>query len=83
MLPIRLSEEQVQDLFDRVAQHTGYRLTVDLNNCTITDDHGLSVPFDVDPFRRECLLGGLDDIGLTLRHADKIAAYEQARGIGV
>ncbi|MDZ4783825.1 MAG: 3-isopropylmalate dehydratase small subunit [Planctomycetia bacterium] len=82
MLPIRLSEAQVQDLFDRVAKHPGYQLNVDLHTCTITDDHGLTIPFEVDSFRRDCLLGGLDDIGLTLRHADKIAEYERAHGIG-
>ena len=79
MLPIRLSEEQIQDLFDRVAKHPGYQLNVDLHSCKIADDHGLSIPFEVDPFRRECLLGGLDDIGLTMRHEAKITQFEQAR----
>jgi len=83
MLPIRLTEEQVQDLFDRVAKHSGYKLTVDLQSCTIKDDHGLNLTFDVDAFRRECLLGGLDDIGLTLRHVEKIAEYERVHGVGV
>jgi len=78
MLPIRLTEEQVDDLFARVAKHPGYRLTVDLETQTITDEFGLSIPFDVEPFRRHCLLNGLDDIGLTLAHADKISAYEAA-----
>lgn len=81
MLPIRLSEEQVDDLFKRAAAHPGYKLTVDLETCTITDDHGLKLTFDVDPFRRHCLLHGLDDIGLTLEHADKITAYEAIHGI--
>jgi 3-isopropylmalate/(R)-2-methylmalate dehydratase small subunit len=78
MLPIRLSEEQIDDLFQRVAKHPGYKLSVDLETQKITDDFGLSIPFEVDPFRRHCLLNGLDDIGLTLEHADKISAYEAA-----
>jgi 3-isopropylmalate/(R)-2-methylmalate dehydratase small subunit len=76
MLPIRLSEEQIDDLFNRVAKHPGYRLTVDLESQKITDEFGLSIPFEVESFRRHCLLHGLDDIGLTLEHADKISAYE-------
>ena len=81
MLPIRLSEEQVDDLFRRAAAHKGYKLTVDLQSQTISDEHGLKLSFEVDPFRRHCLLNGLDDIGLTLVQADKIAAYETAHGI--
>ena len=81
MLPIRLSEAQVEDLFARTAKHSGYRLSVDLESQTITDDFGLTISFEVDPFRRHCLLNGLDDIGLTLAHVDKIAAYEAAHGI--
>ena len=81
MLPIRLSEAQVEDLFARAAKHSGYRLSVDLESQTITDDFGLTISFEVDPFRRHCLLNGLDDIGLTLAHVDKIAAYEAAHGI--
>jgi 3-isopropylmalate/(R)-2-methylmalate dehydratase small subunit len=80
MLPIRLSEEQVDDLFRRAAK-PGYKLTVDLETCTISDDSGLKIPFDVEPFRRHCLLNGLDDIGLTLEHESKISAYESAHGI--
>jgi 3-isopropylmalate/(R)-2-methylmalate dehydratase small subunit len=82
MLPIRLSEEQVDDLFARAAKHPGYKLTVDLNTQTVRDDHGLEISFEVDPFRRHCLLNGLDDIGLTLEHADKITAYETSHGVG-
>jgi len=81
MLPIVLSEEQVEELFRRAAAHPGYQLTADLERCTLSDDHGLSYPFDVEPFRRHRLLNGLDDIGLTLAHEDKIAAYERAHGI--
>lgn len=81
MLPIRLSEEQVEDLFQRAAKHGPYELTANLETCTLTDGHGLSLPFEVESFRRNCLLNGLDDIGLTLEHEDKIAAYERAHAI--
>ncbi len=81
MLPIKLDEQAVDDLFNRAAEHPGYRLTVNLENCTITDKHGLSLTFEVDDFRRECLLGGLDDIALTLKREQKIAEYEKAHGI--
>jgi 3-isopropylmalate/(R)-2-methylmalate dehydratase small subunit len=56
-------------------------LTADLEKCVLTDDGGLSLHVEVEPFRRNCLLNGLDDIGLTLEHEAKIAAYEQAHGI--
>jgi len=82
MLPIRLDEAAVQELFRRTGQHSGYRLTVDLEQMTIEDAYGLWLSFDLDPFRRECLLRGLDDIGWTLRHEDKIAAYERVHGMG-
>jgi 3-isopropylmalate/(R)-2-methylmalate dehydratase small subunit len=81
MLPIVLSEEHVDELFRRVAIHPEYHLTADLETCMISDDHGFSVPFEVEPHRRHCLYHGLDDIGLTLEHEDKIAAYERAHGI--
>jgi 3-isopropylmalate/(R)-2-methylmalate dehydratase small subunit len=80
LLPIRLDDEQVDELFTRAAQ-PGYRLTVDLVARTISDEQGLLLPFEVDAFRRHCLLHGLDDIGLTLAHEAQIAAYEQAHGI--
>ncbi|MEB3101334.1 3-isopropylmalate dehydratase small subunit [Ferviditalea candida] len=78
ILPIKLSEEQVEELFQRTAGHEGYQLTVDLENKRITDAYGLDIPFDLDEHRRQFLLLGLDDIGLTLQHEDKIAAYEKA-----
>jgi 3-isopropylmalate/(R)-2-methylmalate dehydratase small subunit len=81
MLPIVLSEAEVDDLFQRAAAHPGYDLTADLESCTLSDDYGLKLQFKVEPFRRQCLLEGLDDIGMTLAHEDKIAAYEQAHGI--
>ncbi|MFC3745921.1 3-isopropylmalate dehydratase small subunit [Paenibacillus sp. GCM10012306] len=76
ILPIKLSEEQVEDLFQRTAQHDGYELHVDLENKVLSDDHGLNIAFDLDEHRRQFLLQGLDDIGLTLQHADEISAYE-------
>ncbi|XEC92680.1 3-isopropylmalate dehydratase small subunit [Paenibacillus tarimensis] len=79
ILPIKLSEEQVQELFVRTAANEGYRLTVDLENKSITDSLGLEIKFDLDEHRRQFLLQGLDDIGLTLQHDDKIAAYEASR----
>lgn len=81
VLPIRLSEDQVDDLFGRAAQHDGYQLTVDLTNLSITDQHGLSISFEIDSFRQQCLLNGLDDIALTLAQVDTIAAYEASRGM--
>jgi 3-isopropylmalate/(R)-2-methylmalate dehydratase small subunit len=79
VLPIRQPEATVEDLFKRFAEHPGYQLTVDLQQQTITDQHGLSLNFEVDEFRRHCLLNGLDDIALTLQHEDKISAYEAAQ----
>jgi len=78
LLPVTLAAAQVDELFRRAEKTGGYRLTVDLETQTITDEAGLKIPFQIDPFRRECLLKGLDDIGLTLRFADEIAAYENA-----
>ena len=77
MLPIRLSEEQVEELFQRVGAHPGYQLAVDLETQTLEDDLGLSHSFEVDSFRRESLLKGLDEIGLTIQYEDQIGAYEQ------
>jgi 3-isopropylmalate/(R)-2-methylmalate dehydratase small subunit len=79
LLPIKLSESEVEQLFQR-ASHTPHQLTVDLVNCCVRDDRGLNIRFAIDAFRRQCLLEGLDDIGLTLQHEDKIAAFETAHG---
>jgi len=79
ILPIRLSDADVDELFRR-AQKGGSRLAVDLDSCTIRDDQGLKLAFEVEPFRRHCLLNGLDDIGLTLEHEERIRTYENARG---
>jgi 3-isopropylmalate/(R)-2-methylmalate dehydratase small subunit len=77
-LPIKLSEEQVEDLFQRTYAKEGYRLTVDLEQKKITDESGLSIDFDLDEHRRQFLLQGLDDIGLTLKHDEAINKYEKA-----
>lgn len=78
ILPIKLSEEQVDDLFNRTAQYEGYKLNVDLETNKLTDNYGLEISFNIDEHRRQFLLQGLDDIGLTLQHEEKITAYEQA-----
>jgi len=81
VLPVQLSEEQVEELFARTAKHEGYQVTIDLESQTVSDEHGLSYPFAIDGARKERMLQGLDDIAVTLSHADKITAYEQAHGI--
>lgn len=82
VLPVRLSEEGADKLFANCETHRPYELTVDLEACEIRDDHGLRIAFEVDDFRRHCLLQGLDDIALTLEQEGKITAYEKQRGIG-
>ena len=79
LLPIVLPEHEVSKLFDEVAAFIGYSLTIDLEKQLIIKPDGSSVAFDVQAFRKYCLLGGFDDIGLTLRHADKIRAFEAER----
>ncbi len=79
LLPIRLSEAQVGQLFDEVAAFPGYQLTIDLERQRIVKPNAEELAFDIEPFRKHCLLGGLDDIALTLRHADKIRAFEAQR----
>jgi 3-isopropylmalate/(R)-2-methylmalate dehydratase small subunit len=69
----------VAQLFDEVAAFPGYELTVDLERQVVVRPQGQEIPFEVQAFRKYCLLNGLDDIGLTLRHADKIKAYEAER----
>jgi 3-isopropylmalate/(R)-2-methylmalate dehydratase small subunit len=80
MLPITLTAEQVQEIMRRAQQQKGYDLTVDLERQTIEDSQGLSILFVVGEFQRYCLLEGLDDIGLTMRHEDAIRAYELSHG---
>jgi 3-isopropylmalate/(R)-2-methylmalate dehydratase small subunit len=79
LLPIRLPETHVAKLFDDVAAFPGYALTIDLERQVVIKADGTTLEFDVEPFRKFCLLGGYDDIGLTLRHADKIRAFEAQR----
>jgi 3-isopropylmalate/(R)-2-methylmalate dehydratase small subunit len=79
LLPIVLSEHEVSRLFDEVNAFVGYQLTIDLDRQVIERPGGEAIPFDVQPFRKFCLLNGFDDIGLTLRHADKIRAFEAER----
>ncbi len=79
MLPVRLPEPQVEAIFQRVRKSPGYSLTVDLSLHRILSEDGLDFSFEVDPFRRHCLLNGLDDIGLTLQHEDKIRQFEAKR----
>ena len=79
VLPIVLPESTVSQLFDEVHAFPGYQLTIDLERQVIVRPQGAEIAFDVLPFRRYCLLNGFDDIGLTLRHKDKIAAFEAHR----
>jgi 3-isopropylmalate/(R)-2-methylmalate dehydratase small subunit len=76
MLPIALTEAQIEEIMSRAQQREGYELTVDLERQTIEDSHGLSILFVVGKFQRYCLLEGLDDIGLTLKHEALIREYE-------
>jgi len=79
LLPIVLPEHEVSRLFDEVNAFVGYQLTIDLDRQVVERAGGEAIPFDVQPFRKFCLLNGFDDIGLTLRHADKIRAFEAER----
>ena len=77
MLPVVVN---VEEIMKRAQEREGYRLTVDLERLVVEDDDGLSISFSVGEFQRYCLLEGLDDIGLTLRHEDLIRTYEISRG---
>ena len=78
LLPVVLPEDQVRQIIDRATASPGYRLNVDLENQRIWDEaEEVSLSFELNPFRRYALLNGLDDIGLTLQHEDKIAAFER------
>ena len=79
LLPIVLPESTVAQLFDAVLAFPGYQLTIDLERQVIVRPQGEEIPFEVNAFRKYCLLNGLDDIGLTLRHADKIKLFEAER----
>jgi 3-isopropylmalate/(R)-2-methylmalate dehydratase small subunit len=81
MLPIRLDADTIEQLFQEVRANEGYELEIDLPSQTITRPSGEQIKFEVDPFLKERLLNGLDQIGLTLQHEGKISAYEQKAGI--
>lgn len=80
VLAVSLSESEIAELFRR-AEQPGYHLTVDVENLTIHDQDGLSIPFQMDPYRRELLMKGLDDIGVTLTYDDAISNYENRRQV--
>ena len=78
LLPIVLSESEIDGLFHDVLGFSGFQLTVDLESQKVTtEDNAKSFNFEIDPFRKHCLLNGLDDIGLTLEHVDEIKLFEQ------
>jgi 3-isopropylmalate/(R)-2-methylmalate dehydratase small subunit len=79
LLPIVLPEDAVAKLFDEVNAFVAYELTIDLPRQVVVKPDGAEIPFDVQAFRKYCLVNGFDDIGLTLRHADKIRGYEAER----
>jgi 3-isopropylmalate/(R)-2-methylmalate dehydratase small subunit len=79
ILPVTLDSQHIQVLFERVAEKDGYRVSVDLANQTVRTPEGEQFRFDLDPFRKDCLLKGLDPIGLTLQQEQTITAYEKRR----
>lgn len=79
LLPIVLSEDNVEALFQAVSSKGGYRITIDLEGQQVIPESGEPLPFEIDEFRKHCLLNGLDEIGLTLNEADAIRAYERSR----
>src|SRR6202011_5461489 len=76
MILVRLPESDIKLLTARSAANPNHQITINLEAQTITDDQGFSAHFDIDPFRKYCLLNGLDDIGLTLRHESELDAFE-------
>lgn len=81
LLPIALPGDQIEGLFESVRAEEGYQLTIDLERQRIVRPDGSEIPFELDTFKKHRLLNGLDQVGLTLQHEDKITAYERARGI--
>jgi 3-isopropylmalate/(R)-2-methylmalate dehydratase small subunit len=79
VLPVALPEDVVNQILAKAKANPGYRLTVDLERNVVEDGEGLSIPFQIDAFRRHCLLNGLDDVGLTLQHSGDIDLYEARR----
>ncbi|MDP6403243.1 MAG: 3-isopropylmalate dehydratase small subunit, partial [SAR202 cluster bacterium] len=81
VLPVVLPEETVEEVMSAALAKPGYRVTADLESRTVLDSAGgVEASFEVEPFRRYCMLNGLDEIGMTLEHEDKIAAFEESRG---
>jgi 3-isopropylmalate/(R)-2-methylmalate dehydratase small subunit len=80
LLPVKLTGEDVSELLRR-AKHGQFYLTVNLENKTVADDHGFAAPFEISDFQRHCLLEGLDDIALTLKHEPAITGYEKKRPV--
>jgi 3-isopropylmalate/(R)-2-methylmalate dehydratase small subunit len=80
MLPVQLPQDQISELFEWVAANPGAQLTVDLESQTLSGDSAVEYHFEVDPFRRDCLMQGLDDIDLTLQYEDRIREYEGKLG---
>jgi 3-isopropylmalate/(R)-2-methylmalate dehydratase small subunit len=76
VLTVALREDETAEIARRASEFPDHRLTVDLESCTVHDDHGFNTRFTIDEFTRHCLLEGLDDIGLTLQHESEILAYE-------
>jgi 3-isopropylmalate/(R)-2-methylmalate dehydratase small subunit len=76
VLPVVLTESEIEDLHQKVADNPGYQVTVDLEQKTVSVDGGFAARFEIDDYRRECFLEGLDHIALTLKHVDKITAWE-------
>ena len=83
VLPVTLSDEQVAELVRRAREVEGFRLTVDLERCEVRDGQGFTASFEIDEFRRQCLLEGLDDVGLTLRHTSLIRQFEEQRPVWI
>ncbi|NCV21346.1 MAG: 3-isopropylmalate dehydratase small subunit, partial [Chloroflexi bacterium] len=79
MLPVVLPESVIEDLLARAKERPGYALTIDLENQVVSDQEGVVASFDVDPFRKDCLVRGLDDIGLTMQHEPDITKFESSR----
>jgi 3-isopropylmalate/(R)-2-methylmalate dehydratase small subunit len=81
MLPIVLDEEKIAELVKKSESLEDYSLTIDLENQTVSDEHGFSSNFQIDEFRKFCLINGLDDIGLTLQNEEKISEFEKSRPV--
>ncbi len=79
LLPVVLSESEVRTLLERAAEIEGYEVSIDLANQLVNDNQGFEAQFEIDPFRKDCLLSGLDDIGLTMQHESEIDKFERSR----